>query len=174
MSGTEILRVRSEAEREAVRGLVWSFIDLLRERYPERLEKIDAYVAEQDIAGQLADFDAYFVPPHGECFLAKHDGAPVGIVMIRPRADGNCELNRMYVVPEARGLRIGRRLCEAAVAEARALGYPAVILGALDRHVEAIPLYRSIGFRPFRPVSGDGAGDAGVIRMRLDFPHAEP
>lgn len=164
-----IKRVRSEADREAVRGLVWAFLDLLRARYPERLEQLDAYVADQDIAGQLADFDAYFLPPHGECFLAWRGGDPAGIVMIRPREDGNCELNRMYVAPEARGLKIGRKLGEAAVAEARALGYRSVILGALDRHVEALPLYASLGFRRFEPQDGFGAGDPGIVHMRLDF-----
>ncbi len=169
MSAPDIRRARSAADRAAVRALVWAFLDLLRERYPERLDEIDRYVAEQDVAGQLADFDAYFVPPHGECFLALARGAPAGIVMIRPGGDGMCELNRMYVVPEARGLGIGRQLCRAAVAEARALGYRAVRLGALHRHVEAIPLYESLGFVRVRPADAGDAGDRAVVHMRLDL-----
>ncbi|MCG6904548.1 MAG: GNAT family N-acetyltransferase [Rhodobacter sp.] len=133
------------------------------------LELIDAYIAQQDIAGQLANFDAHFTPPHGECFLALADDSPVGIVMIRPNGTGVCELNRMYVAPEARGLGIGRRLCLMAVDEARALGYQTVVLSALYRHVEALPLYESLGFIRCQPPSGYDPDDERYIHMRLDF-----
>jgi GNAT superfamily N-acetyltransferase len=164
-----IRRVRSEPDREAVRSLVWAFFDQMRVRYPDMLGEIDDYIAQQDIAGQLADFDAYFLPPHGECFLALADGKPAGMVKIRPHGDGVCELNRMYVRPEVRGRGLGRQLCAAVIAEARALGYRSVILDALYRHVEALPLYRSMGFRDYDPPDGFKAGDGRVVHLRLDL-----
>lgn len=169
MTLIEIRKVRTESDREVVRTMVWAFVDFLRARYPEMQKEIDAYVANQDIPGQLADFETHFTPPHGECFLALADDAPVGIVMIRPIGGGICDLNRMYVDPQARGLGVGRTLCAAAVAEARALGYTRVQLSALHRHVEALPLYQSLGFERYFPDGGHDAGNERVHHMRLDL-----
>ena len=169
MSQIEIRTVRRESDREVVRGMVWAFVEFLRGRYPEMQKEIDAFLADQDIPSQLADFEGHFMPPHGECFLALADAAPVGIVMIRPFIEGVCELNRMYVAPEARGLGVGRKLCEAAVAEARTLGYRRVQLNALHRHIEALPLYQSLGFERYYPTEGHAADDTRVHHMRLDL-----
>jgi GNAT superfamily N-acetyltransferase len=162
-----VVRVRSSDEIEAVRGLVWEFLDVMRERYPDMLAEIDAYVAHQNIAGQLEDFASYFLPPAGECFLALHDGAPVGMVMMKPKGESDAEMNRMYVRTSARGLGLGRTLGEALVDEARARGLRTVWLDALYRHVEALALYESLGFVRYTDPSAFQAGDERVIHMKL-------
>ncbi|MBX2856658.1 MAG: GNAT family N-acetyltransferase, partial [Rhodobacteraceae bacterium] len=95
---------------------------------------------------QLAEFATHFNPPAGECMLARLDGAPVGIVMLKPERPGVCELNRMYVADAARGHGVGRRLCEELIAEARRLHYLEIRLDAVDETIEALPLYRKLGF----------------------------
>jgi GNAT superfamily N-acetyltransferase len=162
-----VVKVRSSEEIDAVRTLVWEFLDVMRERYPDMLAEIDAYIAHQNIAGQLSDFETYYLPPAGECFLALHDGAPVGMVMMKPKGDGDGEMNRMYVRASARGLGLGRRLGEALVDEARGRGMGTIWLDALYRHVEAIPLYESLGFVRYTDPAAFQAGDARVIHMKL-------
>jgi GNAT superfamily N-acetyltransferase len=164
----EILRVRSDADIADASALVWAFFAFLDERYPEMRAEIAAYVAGQQVAEKLAAFAEHFNPPAGECLLARRDGAPVGIVMLKPGGAGWCELNRMYVAPEARGHGVGRRLAAEIVETARALGYAEVRLSALHRHDEALPLYRSLGFAPCPPYAGGGPADDPRIRfMRL-------
>ena len=124
----------------------------MRATYPEQAATIDAYLVAQDFEGQLADFRDHFNPPRGECLLARLDGAPVGVVMLKPYAEGVCELNRMYVARAGARPRRRPRLCETLLARARALGYRAVRLDALNERVEALPLYRSARLRP-RPRS---------------------
>lgn len=165
-----IRKVRTVDDKAAVRAMVWEFFDLIRQRYPDMQAEIDDYIAHQDIAGQLADFDAYFLPPAGECLLAVAGGAPVGIVKLRPgKKPQEAELNRMYVRDAARGLGVGRALCLACIAEARSLGYARVLLDALYRHVEALPLYRSVGFRDYTAPDAFHADDARVVHMALDL-----
>jgi len=169
-----IAPARSDDDIAAVTGLAWAFVDLIRERYPERADQIDRYLIEQRFAEMLGQFRTHFNPPAGECMLARRASRPVGIVMLKPAGDGVCEMNRMYVAPAARGQGAGRKLCVALIAEARALGYREMRLGALDRHIEALPLYRSLGFEDHPDAPGYESGDQGVIRLRLNLGRVAP
>jgi len=168
MTGT-VIKARSSHEIESVRGLVWEFFDFLRVRYPEMTEMIDAYIEDQDVAGELENFGDFFLPPNGECFLALHDGVAVGTVMLKPLGDNDGEMNRMYVREGARGLGLGRKLGEALVQEARKIGYRTLWLDALYRHVEALPLYESLGFERYSDPSGFGGDDERVVHMKLQL-----
>lgn len=166
MSGT-VIRVRSSDEIDAVRALVWEFFDFLRGRYPDMLEDINAYVEHQNVAGELKNFGNFFLPPNGECFLALHDGAPAGTVMLKPYGENDGEMNRMYVRESARGLGLGRKLGEALVEEARNIGFGTIWLDALHRHVEALPLYESLGFERYIDPNAFRGDDERVIHMKL-------
>jgi GNAT superfamily N-acetyltransferase len=64
----------------------------------------------------------------------------------------------MYVVPEARGRGLSRRVLTALEDEARALGYSLVRLETGNLQTEAIGLYASAGFGPI-PRYGPFAND---------------
>ena len=165
----QVSPARSSEDIEDVRTLVWEFFDFLRVRYPEMLETIDNYLVEQDVAFELAAFDRYFLPPHGECFLARLNDQPVGLVMMKPHGENDAEMNRMYVRDAARGHGIGRKLGQALVDEARRQGLGAVWLDALYRHVEALPLYESLGFEYFTDPEAFGGDDERVLHMKLEL-----
>lgn len=171
----EVRQVRSDEDVAAAKALVRAFVGFLRERYPEMGREIDNYLVAQDFEGQLADFRAHFNPPTGECLIGLIDGKPEGVIMLKAVDGTACEMNRTYVRPSARGSGLGRALCTALIAEARALGYREMRLSALFRHHEALPLYRSLGFEPCAPFEGGGdAGDERVIFMRRDLADGEP
>ena len=163
---SSIIQVRSTDEIAAATRLVWEFFDVLRDRYPDMLDTIDTYIQDQNVAGQLDDFTANFLPPTGECLLAMHNGAYVGLVMLKPHGDGDGEMNRMYVSDAARGLCLGRQLGDAIIAQSRAAGHHTLWLDALDRHVEALPLYESLGFVRYTDPGAIFADDARVIHMK--------
>jgi len=158
---------RTDAEIERATDLAWAFVALLRERYPEREEQLDKYLRDQRFEEMLANFKDFFVPPHGECMLARLDGVAVGIVMLKPVDAALCEMNRMYVAPAARGRGLGRSLCDALISRAAELGYREMRLGALNRHIEALPLYRSLGFKEDPDPPEFGRDDPGVIHLRM-------
>ncbi|WP_425099283.1 GNAT family N-acetyltransferase [Tropicibacter sp. S64] len=162
-----VVRVRGEDQIAAASALVWEFFDTVRVRYPDMQDEIDAYIADQDVKGQLANFEAFFLPPRGECFLAEHEGQTAGIVMLRPAKDGDGEMNRMYVREAFRGLGLGRLLCVECIAESRRLGHGTLWLDALYRHVEALPLYESLGFQRYTDPDAYGGDDTRVIHMKL-------
>lgn len=165
----KIVKARGADQIDAARHLVWEFFDGVRKRYPEMLTEIDAYIEHQDVAAQLDRFWDYFLPPHGECFLALQDKTFVGIVMLKPHGEMDGELNRMYVREAARGLGLGRALGKAVVEEARAIGYKTLWLDALYRHVEALPLYESLGFVRYTDPNAFGGDDARIIHMKMEL-----
>jgi GNAT superfamily N-acetyltransferase len=88
-----------------------------------------------------------FVPPDGVFIvLREDDGHAIGCGGIARFDAARGEVKRMYVVPEARGRGLGRRLLEELEAQARELGYTSVVLETGDRQPEALGLYASAGF----------------------------
>ncbi|MXQ07708.1 GNAT family N-acetyltransferase [Alphaproteobacteria bacterium GH1-50] len=167
MPDATIEKVRSAPQIGDATAMVWEFFDLLKDRYPDMVTEIDEYIASQGVAGELENFREYFNPPKGEAFLGRLDGQPAGIVMLKPHGENDGELNRMFVREAARGTGLGRKLAQAVIDEARALGYRTVYLDALYRHVEALPLYESLGFEYYTDPTAFRADDSRVIHMKL-------
>ena len=88
-----------------------------------------------------------FVEPDGVFLVVRDDdGSPVACGGVARFDDERGELKRMYVVPEARGRGLGRRLLVELEAEAQRLGYHALVLETGDRQPEAVGLYESSGY----------------------------
>lgn len=58
-----------------------------------------------------------------------------------------CELCKMYLRPEARGLGLGGRLIQRCLEQARAMGYQKVYLESMPELRQALIVYERFGFR---------------------------
>lgn len=114
---------------------------------------------EREVAGLPGEYG----PPAGRLWLAQSGLGPAGCVAMRRLEDGVAEMKRLYVDPEFRGRRLGRRLAEAVLAGAAASGYRAVRLDTLPSMTAARRLYEAMGFRVI-PRYNDTPGD-GVIHL---------
>ncbi len=97
------------------------------------------------------ELDLDEVMPGRGTFVIAWDGARAlgcGAVrrLLEPGLDDAGEVKRMYVIPEARGRRIGALILDRLEAEARALGLGRLLLETGDRQVEALALYHRVGF----------------------------
>ncbi len=149
---------RTAAQLDDVRALMRGFVAWHRERHVEDLELIDRYFDESAFQAELAGLPGKYAPPEGRLLLACHDGQPAGCVALRDLGEGVCEMKRMFVPNEFRGLGVGRTLADGVLAEARSAGYRAMRLDTSKRQAEAMRLYESAGFRriePYYPLTPD-------------------
>jgi GNAT superfamily N-acetyltransferase len=111
----------------------------------QQAEMRELYEGEADIGP--AREAAMFVEPDGVFLVVRDEGGRAVACGGIARFDAaRAELKRMYVVPEARGLGLGRRLLVELESEALRLGYTGVVLETGDRQAEALGLYRSAGY----------------------------
>jgi GNAT superfamily N-acetyltransferase len=159
--------VRSDEEVAEASRLARDFFEGMRRSFPHWDALISEYLVQQDFEGQLLDFRTHFNPPRGECMLARVDGEAAGIVMLKPYAEGVCELNRMYVAANGRGQGVGRKLCEALMAQARSLGYAEMRLDCFSDNHAPLRLYRALGFGPDPDPPAFSLSDPGITPMRI-------
>jgi ribosomal protein S18 acetylase RimI-like enzyme len=103
-------------------------------------------LAMQGFAEELASLPGAYSPPQGALLLVKDGETVLGCIALKPLAPGVAEIKRLYVKPEARGLKLGAALIDAITAEAARLGYRELKLDTLPHLQAAIALYRRAGF----------------------------
>ena len=169
-----VRHVQGDSDMSSVRSLFREYAQWL---------KVD--LCFQGFAKELATLPGAYAPPRG-CLLlaaAPHE-APFGCIALRPlerefhgapwpaessvstsppRVVG--EVKRLYVQPARRGEGWGQRLAQAAIAEARAMGYTDLRLDTLGRMKEARSLYARLGFHECAPYYDNPLDD--VVYMAL-------
>ncbi|MEO7795842.1 MAG: GNAT family N-acetyltransferase [Thermoanaerobaculia bacterium] len=149
----------SDARTQITLAVSAEEIAIVRELFHEYHAQIGIDLCFQGFAHEVEGLPGEYAPPFGRLFLAAHDGAPVGCIALRAVDATRCEMKRLFLRPEARGLGLGRALVDLLLEEARAIGYEEIVLDTLPTLVEAQRIYEQLGFRdipPYRenPVSG--------------------
>jgi putative acetyltransferase len=101
--------------------------------------------------------------------VARRGGIAIGCGALVLGTDGAAELKRMFVVPEARGRKLGSRILDALEAAAEAEGVRVLRLETGVRQPEALALYRRHGYTergPFGTYQPDPLSTFFEKRMR--------
>lgn len=122
-------------------------------------ESLGIDLSFQHFAEELASLPGDYSEPQGTLLLARVGDSSAGCVGLRPLENDACEMKRLYVRPQHRGLKIGDALVHAVIDAARARGYARIKLDTLPSMSRARALYQQLGFREttayrFNPVEG--------------------
>ncbi len=144
-------------------------IELARVLFVEYARWLEVDLCFQGFERELATLPGAYAPPRGRLLLAGPAGQGFGCIALRPLvADGDAagtaspgstqaaplavgEVKRLYVQPAHRSGGWGRKLAEALLADARAIGYRELKLDTLEWMADARRLYAKLGFRECAP-----------------------
>ncbi len=155
---TTILQVISRDDFDSVHELLIEYLawtsEQARNLYNAEIDvnkMLDHSISEHDLC----------LPPTGRLLIAKENGQADGIVYLKKIRDDICEIKRMYVRPAFRGKKIGQKLLNHLIQDARDIGYTKIRLDSGRFMEKAHMLYRSAGFKDIEYYS--------ETEMSLDF-----
>jgi len=121
----------------------------------------------QDFEQELADLSNHFASPEVCLLLAIYESQAVGCVAIKRFDNDICEMKRLYVKPQFRGLGIGRALAEAVIKHAQKVGYDCMRLDMVLPRDSARSLYLSLGFKDIEPYRYNPMERAVFMELKL-------
>ncbi len=135
--------------------------------FVEYADSLGFHLRFQNFEEELANLPGDYASPSGCLLLAIYKEQPVGCVALRKRSDGICEMKRLYVREQFRGLGIGRALVEAVIEEARKIGYNYMRLDTVPSMEAASALYVSVGFKKSGAYRYNPIEDAVFMELKL-------
>jgi len=134
----------------------------------EYARALDFNLCFQNFEQELEQLPGPYGSPRGRLVLCEVDSRFAACIALKPLESGVCELKRLFVRPEFRGRRLGKRLAEHVIREAREIGYTTMrldtIRGTMDN---AIALYESLGFKEIPPYYNNPIPNAFFMELTL-------
>jgi len=157
----------SEHKLKIIQAITPEQIQVAAELFREYQSYLDVDLCFQGFEQELATLPGKYAEPSGAILLAEHEGEIAGCVAVRQLKDDVCEMKRLYVKNDYRGLSAGRLLAEAIIEKAKQLGYKKMQLDTLQRLDRAIGLYEKLGFKEIKPYYANPLNE--VVYWELDF-----
>lgn len=150
-------------------------------REPEMLQLVTEYtngllkqgndvvqcLSSQHLEDELKDMNLKYAPPYGQMYLALVNNKAVGCVALVKNDDIYCEIKRLYLKPEYRGMGISKALVRKVIQYAQEIGYKHMRLDTFPFMSSAIKLYEKCGFYYIERYNDNPAQTA--IFMQLDL-----
>ncbi len=146
--GTAVIREIKKTDNEDIARVIRNVLVALG------VPKVGTAYADTALDHMFENYDV----PRAAYFLVEQDGEVLGCAGVAQleNYDGNCcELQKMYVLDEARGKGIGGQLMEVCLSKAKAFGFEQVYLETMPYMKAAQKLYKRSGFEYIDARMGD-------------------
>lgn len=108
--------------------------------------------------------------PKSAYFVVENEGRIIGTAGIAPLANGSpdiCELQKMYFLPETRGLGVGAKMMETCLEKAKSFGFKQCYLETMPYMEAAQKLYKRTGFEYLdKPMGCTGHTSCGIWMIK--------
>ena len=121
-------------------------LESIKELFIEYANSLGVDLAFQGFEEELNSLPGKYSAPEGCILLAEVNGYAAGSVALRKISQEICEMKRLYVRNDFRGMGIGKLLANRIIKKACELGYSQMRLDTLPTMIAAQVMYRELGF----------------------------
>ena len=141
------------------------YIEQVKIKIIEYTTRLGRDLSFQNIDEELSNPAIKYAAPQGELLVALDDHEKViGMVAYNKHSDERCEMKRLYVSPECRGMKLGEKLVDEIIQHAKNAGFKEMVLDTIVPLQAAIHLYKKMGFEECEPYYHNPMDD--VIYMK--------
>lgn len=159
--------MKSEHKIEIIQAVTPTDFQVAKELILAYVSWLGFDLSFQNFAKELETIAETYSAPNGGVFIAFLNDKPAGVAGIKRFNATDCEVKRMFVHADSRGLGIGKLLLEACIQLAEKLNYECVKLDTADYMHAAIKLYTEIGFEEIPPYYNNPRDDARYFQLQL-------
>jgi ribosomal protein S18 acetylase RimI-like enzyme len=128
------------------------YIEQVKIKIIEYTTRLGRDLSFQNIDEELSNPAIKYAAPQGELLVALDDHEKViGMVAYHKHSDERCEMKRLYVSPECRGMKLGEKLVDEIIQHAKNAGFKEMVLDTIVPLQAAIHLYNKMGFEECEP-----------------------
>jgi ribosomal protein S18 acetylase RimI-like enzyme len=120
--------------------------ELAKDLFEEYAQSLAIDLGFQNFAEELAQITTQYSSQNGGIILLKLDNEAIACAGLRRIDAQTAELKRMYIRAGFRGRGLGKILLYEIIKLAQSLAYQSIRLDTLPSMLEAIQLYRALGF----------------------------
>lgn len=126
-------------------------LDEARTLFLEYAQSLNVDLCFQNFEEELNSLPERYGPPDGIIIIASVDGRSAGCIALHRLSGDICEMKRLYVRDEYKGLGIGKKLITQILEAAFQRNYRFIRLDTLPTMEKAQALYEAFGFYDIEP-----------------------
>ena len=142
-------------------------INQVRNLIIEYTQMLNRDLSFQNIDDELKDPSKKYTPPQGELLVAIEKEQVIGMIAYHRHSAIRCEMKRLYVKPQYRGMKLGEQLIQKIMELAKQSGYTEMVLDTLLPLKAAIYLYQKMGFQQCEPYYNNPMNDVIYFKKTL-------
>lgn len=137
---------------EIIQAETGEHIEQARALFREYESSLGFKLCFQNFDEEVENLPGKYAPPDGRLFLAFADGKLAGCIALRKLEEKICEMKRLFVREDFRGLKIGKFLVDELISKAGKIGYEKMRLDTYPPKMsKAVEIYKSYGFYEIKP-----------------------
>ena len=162
----KIYHAKSKEDIEVTKQFFFEYMEYLKLYFQELADFSWLIEYYKDFEKEINSLPGKYQSPRGSIILVRNEDEPIGCVALEGKKDGICEMQRLFIRRNYRRQGIARKLCKAAIEQAKTSGYT-----RLQLHTAIEPpkeLYRSLGFYEIAPTEDIPLDTVVFMELKLD------